>query len=58
MNETPIATPVAILASYVEGRKDGFQSGFVCALGVVVLYKAWRKRNQGTWVRFGKNNKI
>ena len=58
MNETTVATPVAVLASYCQGRQDGFQSGVIFGIGAVLLYKAMRKRNKGLRIQFVRNNKV
>ena len=57
MNETPNVTPIAVLAAYVEGRKDGFNAGVIFTVGAVILYKAVRKRSRGMSVRFVRNDK-
>lgn len=58
MNETQVSPSVALLASYVQGRSDGFQSGVIFTVGAIVLYKALRKKNKGLRIQFVRNNKV
>lgn len=38
------ATAIA-LASYAQGRNDGFKSGIVFGIGAIVLFRMWHKHD-------------
>jgi hypothetical protein len=58
MNELqPTITPVHLLASYAQGREDGFKSGVIFGVGALLVYRALRKKYKGVHVEFTRNGK-
>lgn len=58
MDNQTNAIPVAVLAGYLEGRKDGFVAGVVVAMGGLILWKAYRRDREGFTNRLvGRNHK-
>ena len=52
MDNQANGTPVAVLAGYLEGRKDGFVAGVTVTIGALILWKAYRRDRGGftTWL--------
>lgn len=47
MDNQSSGTSVAVLAGYLEGRKDGFVAGIAVTMSVLVLWRAYRRDRSG-----------
>jgi hypothetical protein len=47
MNPNEVNPTVAVLASYIQGRKDGFAAGVVFSVGAVLFWKAYKRGRDG-----------
>jgi hypothetical protein len=58
MQPTVDNSSVAVLAAYIEGRKDGFSTGIMFSAAAIILYRSWKRGATEKGLRqYLKNNK-
>jgi hypothetical protein len=48
MNTVETQATVAVLAAYIQGRKDGFAAGVTFSAAVIVFWKAYKRGRDDT----------